>query len=424
MANGFTAAFLSPTGLVRALGTTFPANISEVDTGILILANSNDLITRTRKLFPAGPTGEPWERDWWYAWNYLSYGAGSLLVGGTGAVWGLTMNAYEAGSPLETTTEPFNCVFSTDHGLGQVQGNISTAKMAAWVALQKQNIFAIIGVADNMRYYYNGKHTSVGGTDPNGFTYSQMLSFYGLQTNNATVRYNNYTNLQGITQGVIIAVGSRKQYLQSWSNAGFDYSGITTMNMASDYAGAMGRAVVNGYPWSIPAGLVRGRILNIVKLEHEFTPTQRANALADGSINMPEVISGKGVFFSSYATQANPNTPFGKVNFQAAINHIRSSIKEVALSYLFEPNTANTRDTFKTYAESVLSGMSLSGAIGYYNVECDATNQPDNKTLYARIILMPIDLIEVVSLQVSIAMYDPTTGQITVSTDPSNIYNL
>lgn len=428
MPNGFTAACLSMKGLVRALGNTLPSMVSETSTGIMIVKDSDDLIARTKRNYPEGPTGG-WSGEWWHVWNYLQYGVGACIVGGTGSVWGQKMDSYDTGTPLDTTSEPFNCIFNLDCNSSDAQGNSSSGMAACFTALTRPGVFAILGASEKLQYYYKTGDTGPGepppitGTLVNGYTYSQMYSFYGLRDGSSNPgigpKQAVWTSLRGTTQSCIIVTGARKNYIKSWSNAGYDYTKIDVLHLASDFAGCLGRAIINGYPWSTPAGLVRGRILNAVRLEFEYSPDQRYNAANDGGIIIPETLPGKGILFMGNKTQANPTSSVSKLDFASIIAYLQRTIKDAAYNYLFEPNTANTRSAFKSYAESILAPIVASGSLGYSEVQCDATNQPPGgKTLYARIILQPVDKITTISLEAAIT----TDGGVTVSTtDVTNL---
>ena len=151
---GFTAATVSFGGLVRALGTTLSNGTNERNIGLMVVTNSTDLLTRTVNAKPTGPTG-PWYQDWWSVWNYLQYGVGSCIVGGTGAVSNTTIGITYG--PLHSTTEPFNVVFGCESINPSATIGVTSNRCAVSVATTRKDCFAIVG---NTRDVTNSSITS------------------------------------------------------------------------------------------------------------------------------------------------------------------------------------------------------------------------------------------------------------------------
>lgn len=439
MANGFTAACFSTMGLVRLLGTTLPELTSEVATGIMVIKDLDEWVNRTKAKFPGGPRTfplrqrtnigseservmHPLDAEWWHIWNYLSYGAGAVVIGGTGSVWGLTMDQV-LDNPLDSYTEPFDVIFSTGYdfdafqtaGMNSSQTGGDANILVCKTALKRDNVFGIVGMSlrGNPQYQYKTGDTAGWDTAPgnfntstgafgswiNGFTYTHMQGF-GLFADAAR---GTYTNKKGITQSNIIAVANRKFFIKNWVNPGFDYSEIDQMHLASDYAGALGRAVRDNYPWSTPAGFNRGRILNIIKTAIALTPDQELNMEKEGLQVVPKNVPGKGFYFLSNVTQGAPTSALNKADLKSVINYVKKTIKDASLNYLFEVNNPTTRLSFTNYATNILNGIKDSGAIGGFTVQCDAINNTDPTKLVARIIIQTVDTIKTIDLQVSIS---------------------
>jgi hypothetical protein len=88
---------------------------------------------------------------------------------------------------------------------------------------------------------------------------------------------------------------------------------LVTTPLIADYAGCICRTDRDYAPWYSPAGMVRGRILNSIRLtEQVSSPNQ--NALYDEGINYALTLPGEGTFFFGDRTLESTTSTFSRIN--------------------------------------------------------------------------------------------------------------
>jgi len=376
----FTAATISFGGLVKALGTTSSNGINEKSTGIMFVQDSADLVKRTSIANASGPTGS-WYEDWWSVWNYLQYGIGACIVGGTGSDGWTSISVTN--TPLHATDNDFHVIFNSGaNDIAIAKGTTSSARAAVSVATTRKDCFALVGNADN-----------IPSTDVTA-AYADWFNDFGITA-------SGDWDQSGVTAGNIIFVGNQKKYIRNWNNTISGGSSIGEANLAADVAGCFGRAYLGYNEWTVPAGVIKGRILNSITLKTNYTNDNLA-VFDDIRISPVITLPGRGSFFFGNTTAADPTKSNSNISFQGILNYLRKKLLDIALALTFEPNNASTRASFTAQSENVLSFIRDSGSISNFSVICDASNNPtESSNLVAQIIINPVDAIETVTLTVT-----------------------
>ena len=141
--------------------------------------------------------------------------------------------------------------------------------------------------------------------------------------------------------------------------------------LASDAAGCMARTSASSSPYGSPAGIERGRVLDVVRMV--YTPTNADIAClssSDKKVNYTRTFQGEGtVIFSDKTgrkeTQTDPEI-FDYVNVTRTYLYLNRAISQVARRYLFERNDASNRAAFVNTANPILRSVFAAGGITEY----------------------------------------------------------
>lgn len=288
-----------------------------------------------------------WASEWWAVHNFLQYGAG-CYVSGTGASAN-TANVYAALTPSELD---FDVVF-----MGGTSGTDVT-NMAAVVDAKIGTDFAVIGV-----------QAGTGDSVPSGAPTSNLSEYY----------------------------------VHTWGHKmHFDTAGdLIRTNVSADVAGCIARTDRDFYPWFSPAGRVRGRILNVVRLETNPTAAQQ-DTMFDAGINPVVTFPGEGTILFGDKTGASDTSTLSRINVSRLFIALRRLLSPVARAILFEQNDETTRARFRLAADSALNTIKGQRGISDYKIICDSTNNtPDliqQRIFVADVLVKPITAINYVRL--------------------------
>lgn len=279
---------------------------------------------------------KPWRQEWWAVHNFLQYGGGCLV--------GYTSSSYSASADsLKATFFPFEVVF---------MGGTSEADYTAAIDLVNAKSItdtAVLGV--------------LSATGPNPTTAEKYTG-----TNNQFFMhvFGNKVHLNALGQ-----------------NDDFE-----TTNLTPDVAGCIIRTDRDFRPWFSPAGRVRGRIINLVRLLKNPTPAEQ-DTLYDNNINPVVSFPGEGtVLFGDRTGEAITSTLSG-VNVSRLFMYLRKVLAPVARTILFEQNDDITRGRFRLAADSLLRGVLAQRGILDYKVICDGSNNPP-ELIQARVFVADI----------------------------------
>lgn len=284
---------------------------------------------------PAGASVKPWQKEWWAVHNFLQYGGGCLV--------GFTSDSYAtSSSSLAGTFLPFDVVFmgdTSDAAYGQIKALVDAK------ALTDQAVIGVVGV---------------------------------------TAQPSSATKITGTENQFYMNVWGNKVHI----NALGENSGFITTNLTPDVAGCVVRTDRDYKPWYSPAGRVRGRILNLVRLETNPTPAQQ-DLLYDAGINPVVSFPGEGTVLFGDKTGEVDTSTLSRVNVSRLFLYLRKVIAPVARSILFEQNDEATRARFRLAAESLMRQVLAARGILDYKIVCDASNNPPD-LIQARVFVADI----------------------------------
>jgi len=367
-------ALVSRNGLLLKMGVT-----TERQQGYLFTSDINDWFTRLRTytyntnaaspvsmtgatltasigpsaaawISATNTTGGSWQQEWWAVHNFLQYGA-SCYVGGTGSSAN-TVNVYTSLQPNEID---FDVMF---HG-GTSDAHITD--LGTVIDAKTSTDFAAIGVLCGTG---DAVPSSIGGANQNYKT---------------------------------------DKYVHTWGHKlHFDTAGnLIRTNVSADVAGCIARTDRDFYPWFSPAGRIRGRILNVVRIEQNLTDAQQDTAF-DAGINPVVTFPGEGTILFGDKTGASDTSTLSRINVSRLFIFLRKLLSPVARAILFEQNDESTRARFRLAADSALNQIKGQRGVSDYRIICDSSNNtPDliqQRIFVADILVKPVTAINYVRL--------------------------
>lgn len=160
--------------------------------------------------------------------------------------------------------------------------------------------------------------------------------------------------------------------------------------------------------WFAPAGLTRGICQNVANVYSRPTLAERDSMYGNQNainpiISYPDV---SGFVIWGQKTLQRAPTALDRINVRRMMFYIEKSIKRIARSFLFEPNTDALRAAFVSAATSVLSDVQQRQGLTDFVIKCDAElNTPDvidRNELRARIGVVPTRAAEFIFIEFSL----------------------
>jgi hypothetical protein len=163
--------------------------------------------------------------------------------------------------------------------------------------------------------------------------------------------------------------------------------------------------------WYAPAGTSRGVISNATRAERFLTQGNR-DALYEANINPIATFRSVGVTVFGQKTLQKKASALDRVNVRRLLIELKNYISQVADNFVFEQNTAATRNNFLLQVNPYLSSVQQrNGLYGFRVVMDESNNTPtviDNNQLVGAIYLQPTKTAEFIYLNFNIL---PTGAQ-------------
>ena len=154
-------------------------------------------------------------------------------------------------------------------------------------------------------------------------------------------------------------------------------------------------------PWFAPAGLTRGGISNVVRVEKKL-PKATRDTLYSGKVNPLATFPGQGIVVFGQKTLQNAKSALDRVNVRRMLLDVKDTINGFSRSILFEQNTEQTRDRFVRLATPYLESLVQRQGLYAFQVKMDGQiNTPDiidENKLVGQVFLQPTKTAEFVVL--------------------------
>lgn len=302
---------------------------------------------------------------WWSIHNFLQYG-GKCIVAGDNTTFS------QANNPIMDKSKfpDVDVVFALDSGL--TQANIVTNIVQG----RANDCFGVVGASGNISGGFGEPINGIGGQSagaiqPRGLSLGQ----YGM------------------------CIFGEKEHFGLLDE---DLTLITSP-LVPDAAGCLIRTDRDFYPWYSPAGYIRGRILNLIRLKNQPTESSQTN-LTSKNVNFAATVSGQGTFLLSDKTlYSDPTSPYRFINVARLLIYLIKNISPTAKRYLFDFNNTTTRTSFTNSVTPLLEKVKNTGGIIDYSIVCDSSNNTDlvisNNQFIADITIKPAKAINSITLR-------------------------
>jgi len=164
------------------------------------------------------------------------------------------------------------------------------------------------------------------------------------------------------------------------------------------------------YPWFAPAGFARGALATTLEAKVKLSKDSM-DTLYDANINPLVAFPGNspagtqaqgGVVVWGQRTLQAFASSLDRVNVRRLMIDLRRQVRDIALTFVFEPNRESTLNRFQAAVEPRLSRVQKQFGLEKYKVQIDAstTTQADveNNTIRGKIWVQPTRSIEYVAL--------------------------
>jgi phage tail sheath protein FI len=154
-------------------------------------------------------------------------------------------------------------------------------------------------------------------------------------------------------------------------------------------------------PWFAPAGINRGGLSTVLQAELKLTQGNRDTLYAN-NINPIATLPQQGVVVYGQKTLQKSQSALDRVNVRRLMIELKSYIKQIADTVVFEQNTIQTRNSFIARVTPFLEGIQQKQGLYAYKVVMDDTNNGpaviDQNQLIGQIYIQPTRTAEFISL--------------------------
>lgn len=172
------------------------------------------------------------------------------------------------------------------------------------------------------------------------------------------------------------------------------------------------------YQWFAPAGTRRGLIDNVTAIGYldensglfirSGISHQMRDTLYEKRLNPITQLQGAGIVAYGQKTRApsvgGGGSAMDRVNVARLVNYLRTVLRGVANSFLFEPNDKIVRDQVKQLVESVLNDLIAKRGLYDYLVVCDISNNTADRIarneLYVDVAIEPMKDVEFIYIPI------------------------
>ena len=158
-------------------------------------------------------------------------------------------------------------------------------------------------------------------------------------------------------------------------------------------------------PWFAPAGINRGILPTVIQSERILTQGNR-DTLYQSNVNPIATLPGAGIVVFGQKTLQKKKSALDRVNVRRLLIELKNYISQVADTFVFEQNDANTRSEILSIINPYLSSIQQQQGLTSFKVIMDESNNPpsvvDQNQLVGQIYLQPTRTAEFILLDFNI----------------------
>ena len=154
------------------------------------------------------------------------------------------------------------------------------------------------------------------------------------------------------------------------------------------------------YSWYAPAGLNRGQLYNVIKVERRLTIGDRdlLYATSTNCVNPICDFAGDGIVIYGQKTLQRKTSALNRVNVMRMLIYVTKTLATSVKYLLFEPNDPITWAQFRNLVSPVVEYVRQNRGLDEYQVLCDETTNTssmiDDNTMCAQVWLKPVKAAE------------------------------
>jgi phage tail sheath protein FI len=156
-----------------------------------------------------------------------------------------------------------------------------------------------------------------------------------------------------------------------------------------------------GEPWFAPAGINRGGMSTVIRVEQKLSQSNR-DTLYLGKVNPIATFPGNGVVVYGQKTLQQKASALDRVNVRRLLIELKNYISQIGLGLVFEQNTIATRNSFLAQVNPYLDSIQQRQGLYAYKVVMDDTNNTadviDRNQLVGQIYIQPTKTAEFIYL--------------------------
>ena len=317
---------------------------------------------------------------------------------------GIAVNAYTASIPVNGSGSAggsFTGATGTTNSNITVYNAISTNTQGL-LGASYNNMIALLGNPEAFQYnllftpgLLNDVHTSqvtsiITNTTARGDSmYVLDLGVYGTTVGGATVQSQTRDTSYAAAYFPWVRIIDPATGKQVWVPASTVIPGVYAFN---DKVSA---------PWFAPAGINRGGLSTVLQAELKLTQGNRDTLYAN-NINPIATLPKQGVVVYGQKTLQKSQSALDRVNVRRLMIELKSYIRQIADTVVFEQNTIATRNSFIARVTPFLEGIQQKQGLYAYKVVMDSSNNGpaviDQNQLIGQIYIQPTRTAEFISL--------------------------
>jgi len=154
-------------------------------------------------------------------------------------------------------------------------------------------------------------------------------------------------------------------------------------------------------PWFAPAGINRGGLSTVLRAQYRLSQSQK-DELYENNINPLATLTRQGVVVFGQKTLQKAASALDRVNVRRLLIELKSYIRQIADTVVFEQNTIATRNSFLARVTPYLETIQQKqGLYAFKVIMNDSNNGPDvidRNQLVGQIYIQPTRTAEFISL--------------------------
>ena len=328
-------------------------------------------------------------------WTNFTVGSGSYngaFEGGTGTIAPAGANFFEAINGTDT------------QGLAVSSNDVAAYDNAAAVLANKEafNFNVLLTPGLNQQHHATAVGKFVDLVEGRGDAiYVADLTQYGASVANATSEAGDLNSSYAAAYWPWVKIQAQGVGRQVWAPASVAIGGVLAFNDAVSAE------------WFAPAGLIRGGIPGVSRVEKKLSRTDR-DTLYLGKVNPIATFPGQGIVAYGQKTLQTKASALDRVNVRRLLINLKRFIGAQANNLVFEQNTIATRSKFLAAVNPYLETVVQRQGLYAFRVIMDDTNNTsdviDRNQLVGQIYIQPARTAEFIVLDFVVEPTGATFG--------------